>query len=99
MGKKQQETNSEKFRLDCLSENENRTISQKSQMKDLKNWQHDNCKGESSDPHTLKETFEIESPKMDTSIQCPTLFTILNEGATYKDGRLSDPCNTKNIVI
>ena len=97
--KKQQETNSEKFRLDCLSENENRTISQKSQMKDLKNWQHDNCKGESSDPHTLKETFEIESPKMDTSIQCPTLFTILNEGATYKDGRLSDPCNTKNIVI
>ena len=91
----QQDTISKNLELKCFSKNKNIDISQNSKITDTKNWQHDNCTSRSSHPQDLEEAIKNESPERDTSIQSPTLFTILNEGVNYRDGHLIDPCNTR----
>ena len=85
--------------MNCLSKNGNTHISQNTQIAGIQNWQDDNYKIRSSNSDKTEAKTKIESPERDITLQCPTLYSILNEKAIYKNGLLIKPWDKEDIII
>ena len=94
-----EDTNSKNLQLDDISKIQNEDLSQKFEIARILNWQHDNYINRSSSPHPIEDISKVESSEKDINTKIPTLFSILNEEANYKNGLLEKPWDTEDILI